>query len=354
MADGMPGREGPTRAGSPVPRRKALRIAAFSGAAMVMGGGLIRALMRNAELRRIEESRTLIGTVVTITVVHPDGAAARAMVASAFSEIERLDGILSRHRDGTPVHMLNTQGRIDRAPPELITVLNRAREISEASDGAFDITVAPVLELYRTWFESESSPPPDALLRRTLSTVDYRQVQVEGSSVRLAPGMAITLDGIAKGYVVDRTVAVLEGVGADRVLVNAGGDMASSGAASPAERWRVGIQDPHDPGGLASVLLLAGESVATSGDYHRAFTEDRSFHHIVDPRTGRSPDGASSATVVASRAMDADAASTTALVLGPLDGVSLLERLDGVEGVIVAKSGDTVWTKGMDRFVTAD
>jgi thiamine biosynthesis lipoprotein len=288
-----------------------------------------------------------MGTVVTIDVVHPDGAAARDMIASSFAEMERLEGVLSRHRPDAALAALNAAGRLVAPPAELVEVLRTAARYSALTSGAFDVTVAPLVRLYAECFQRSAAPPPEARVREALALVDFRGVRIEDEAIELSqPRMSITLDGIAKGYIVDRTVDVLVAGGAGRVLVNAGGDMASAGTGSGVEPWTVGIQDPHDPRGLVDVVRLSGACVATSGDYMRNFTEDRRFHHIVDPRTGFSPSDASSVSVLATTAMDADALSTAALVLGPTDGVALLERLDGVQGIVVTKSGEQLRTTG--------
>jgi thiamine biosynthesis lipoprotein len=183
-------------------------------------------------------------------------------------------------------------------------------------------------------------------VERALELVDYRRVRVDDAAIALeTPGMALTLDGIAKGYVVDRVVHTLVEKGADRVVVEAGGDLASGGAGAE-EGWPVAIQDPRDPAGILGDFRLRGEGVATSGDYVQAFTGDRSLHHILDPRTGRSPAHTSAATVVAGNAMDADALSTAAFVLGPEEGIALLARLPGVEGLLVTKDGRPSRTPG--------
>ena len=170
---------------------------------------------------------------------------------------------------------------------------------------------------------------------------------MEGASVELdRPGMSVTLDGIAKGYVVDRTVATLVAAGADRVLVDAGGDIASGGAGSVDEPWTVAVQDPRDEHGTVDLVRLAGGCIATSGDYLQRFTEDRSAHHIIDPRTGYSPSHTASVSVAAKTAMAADALSTAVMVLGSDAGIRLLDGLDGVEGLVVTKAGAAVRTKG--------
>lgn len=337
-----------------VSRRQALKITAVSGIALALGGGVIREILRQASVHRIRRTQTQLGTRVTVTAMHPDPGAAQNMVDATFHEMERLESILSRHRPDTPVRRLARESTIGDAPPELVEVLVRARELSERTDGAFDVTVAPLLELHRaratearTGEESGAPGPTPREVEAARSLVDFRRVRVgpgEGEVALERPGMSLTLDGIAKGYVVDRAVATLVASGADRVLVEAGGDLAARGGAE--EGWDVAIQDPHDSRGSLGVLRLRGQGVATSGDYVQAFTQDRRNHHILDPRTGRSPDHTSAVTVVAPSAMDADALSTAAFVLGPRDGLALLEETEGVEGLIVGKDGSRVSTRG--------
>ena len=332
-----------------VPRREALKITAVAGVSLVLGGGLLKALIQQGRLHLIRRTRTQLGTFVTITVIHPDREAARRLVDAGFTEMSRLEGLLSRHRSDTPLARLNRDGLLADAPPELIEVLGRALEYSELSDGAFDVTVAPVLELYSSRSSLGAAPPTDADVAAALPLVGYRGVHVDRTSVTFdRPGMSVTLDGIAKGYIVDRTVAAMVETGAEQVTVDAGGDVASGGKDVGAG-LPVGIQDPRDPRAVLEVLELHGTAIATSGDYVQSFTEDRTLHHILDPRTGRSPKHTSAVTVVTPTAMDADALSTAVLVLGPRDGLGLLDRLDDVEGLIVTKSQDQIRSRGFGR-----
>jgi thiamine biosynthesis lipoprotein len=337
-------------------RREALRITAVAGVGLALGGGLLASVLRQAGLHRARVTRVQLGTLVTITAVHPDPVAAREMVDAAFAEIERLEAILSRHRPDTPLARLNRYGVVGDAPPELTHVVGRALELGSLTAGAFDVTVGPLLAAYTSHFASEmgveraESAPPEAEIRAALARVDYRTVVVRADEIRLGlAGSSLTLDGIAKGYVVDRAVATLTDAGAGRVIVDAGGDMAAGAMPGSEEPWRVAVQDPRSSGSLGT-LELSGECVASSGDYMQAFTRDLRHHHIVDPRTGRSPDHTSGVTVVAPTAMDADALSTAAFVMGPRDGLALLEGLDGVEGLIVTKDQAQLRTRGFVRY----
>ena len=339
VTDGRTGR-GPSR-------REAVRITAVAGVGVALSGAILKELIERASLHRVRVSRTQLGTLVTVTVLHPSAEDGHALIAGTFAEIERLEGILSRHRPATPVAHLNRDGVVRDAPAEMVHVVARALDYARRSDGAFDPTVAPVLNLYLARFAEGASPPTEAELVAAHQLVDWRELHVDGTTIGLArPGMAVTLDGIAKGYVVDRAVAALRERGAERVLVQASGDMAAAG--SEHDPWAVAIQDPHVPEGTLGVVALS-RSIASSGDYMQSFTPDRRLHHIIDPRTGRSPERASGTTVLAPTALDADAASTTAFVLGPEAGIAFLETLDGVEGVLVSKEGERLATKGFGR-----
>jgi thiamine biosynthesis lipoprotein len=284
--------------------------------------------------------------------MHPEAVTAREMVDGAFREIERLESVLSRHREGTPLARLNRDGVLAGAPAELRHVLARSLEYGELSNGAFDVTVAPLLALHAARFQEAGTAPAEAEVREALGRVDYRAVRIHGDDVQLElPGASLTLDGIAKGYVVDRAVQTLVEAGAGNVVVDAGGDMAAGGVPGSEDPWRVGVQDPRSAAVLG-VLELRGECVASSGDYMQAYTRDLRNHHLVDPRTGRSPDHTSGVTVVAPTAMDADALSTAAFVLGPVEGLALLERLDGVEGLIVTKDQRRLDTSGFSRYLS--
>ena len=336
-----------------LPRRQVLRITAAVGAAAVLGGGLLRVALERAGLHEVRQTRNQMGTLVTLTVLHSDAEAARMMVAATFDEIERLESLLSRHRVGTPVWTLNETGAVRSPPWEVLEVVQKGIDYSDLSAGAFDMTIAPLLNVYNSSFSETGAAPPRDEVRRALALVGSQYVQVsEGENSFGKPGMAVTLDGIAKGYIVDQAVEVLRKRGATSVLVNAGGDMASVGESLGGDPWRIGLQDPRVADGSLGVLQLRGESVATSGDYVQYLTPDLSLHHILDPRTGSSPEHTSGVSVVAPSAMAADALSTAILVLGPREGMELLERLDGIEGMIVTKDQTVLISRGLSKYTT--
>ncbi len=159
-------------------------------------------------------------------------------------------------------------------------------------------------------------------------------------------GMSITLDGIAKGYIIDAALAELNRHGYSQAMVDAGGDIAGSPRDDHAD-WQIGIQDPRrGTGDSIAVTKLARGALATSGDYLHAYTADFGLHHILDPRTGLSPLELSSVSIVAPNACLADALATGVMVLGADAGMQLIERWPDVEGLLIAKTNDVIRSSG--------
>jgi FAD:protein FMN transferase len=331
-------------------RRSFLRIAAAAGVGgAVVGGGLLE-FLRQQRLHRVEVTRIGLGTPISMAVIHSDPETARQWVEAGFQEIERLESVLSRYRADSALAQLNRDGRLATPPQPLAEVLERALYWSAQTGGAFDPTIAPVLELHRRQARLGGGPTAQDL-GAELARVGWEEVRRSASGIEFnRPDMALTLDGIAKGYVVDRVVAEFARWGADRVLVEAGGDLATLGVGSGGSGWQIGIQDPRDPGQTLGVLLQAGGgAVASSGGAFETFSPGSDTHHIVDPRTGRSPQGVRGVTVAAANAMDADALSTAVFVLGPEAGLELLDRIDDAEGMVVGPGGEIWQTKGFRR-----
>lgn len=289
---------------------------------------------------KVVQTRAAMGTRVSITTVV--GSRHRAMDAcgQAFDEMDRLIGLLNRYDPRSALSALNVAGRLDRPPPELHHVLDAAADVHRKSGGAFDVTVAPLLALFRDRLGGPSAVEPgEAETRDVLERVGARHMTVSRRRVAFArDGMAVTLDGIAKGYIVDAMAAVLDRHGVNQYLIDAGGDIRVRGSREAGQPWTVGIRDPA--GGLyPEALHLDGGAVATSGSYEVHFTDDLAFHHIVDAATGRSPGTALSVSVRAPTAETADALATAVFVLGPDAGTTLVDGLRGCGCMIVGRGG---------------
>jgi len=297
----------------------------------------------------VSRTRLLMGTTVTITVTGVKESRALDAIEGAFAEVARVDRLMSTYRSESQVGVLNRTGRVE-AGPDLLLVLERARTISEASSGAFDITIKPLLDLFSRLFEQEERAPEPAEIKACLLRVGYRRLTVEGTLVSLPAGSEISLGGIAKGYAIDLAVAALLREGIDHALVNAGGDLYALGNRE-GEPWRIAVQNPRERDDLLATIPLSAMAVATSGDYERSFDPDHEYHHIIDPRTGLSARGVMSVTITASSALDADALATAVFVLGADDGLALIESLDGIEAFLITDEGTIVTSGGMNYTI---
>lgn len=290
--------------------------------------------LRPRGLAEVSAARLLMGTVVNLTVLGEDRAAAETAVSATFTRMAELESLLSRHRADSELARLNRDGRIANPSAPLREVLAASAALSELSGGAFDVTVKPLLDLYGR-YAAEGGLPPGTAVAAARALVDYRALRVDEVEAALRPGMGVTLDGIAKGYVVDEGAAVLAAQGFPHVLVEAGGDLAARGAT--AERpWRIGLRSPRGATVLRK-LALQDTAVATSGDYMHAFSADLRHHHIIDPRTGYSTPELAGVTVEAPSAMLADGLATAVMVLGAQAGLELIDGCDGCAAYVLGK-----------------
>jgi thiamine biosynthesis lipoprotein len=329
-----------------VPRRRALSILAFGGAA---AAATMYGLSRRAAIQPRRQSRTLMGTIVNVSVCDEDVDAADAAIEATLDRMATLEATLSRYRGDSEVGRLNDAGDIDDAGPALLEVIEVADRLAHLSDGAFDITVGPLVELYQQAFRDRQQLPDASAIDEALQLVDHRDLVVEGRRVSFRkPGMRITLDGVGKGYIVDRGVAVLRERGYDNVLAEAGGDLVARGHKVDATPWTIGIQAPR-PGMRLVRFDAVDVAVATSGDYMQPYLADCSHHHIIDPRRGRSAPELASSTVVAPTAALADGLATLTMVLGPRASIELIESQVGCEGHFVAKDRAVFRTTGFAK-----
>lgn len=265
-------------------------------------------------------SRGSMQTRVTVTALAPSRDAAEEAIGRAFAEMDRVVPLLNRHDGGSAVSVLNAQGRLRDAPPALTEVLDEARRLHGLSGGAFDVTTAPLVDLMK-----RTGRPAPAEIR---ALVDMSALRVAGDAVRLEKsGMGLTLDGIAKGYVVDRMAAVLAAGRMEHWLIDAGGDIRASGLRGNGMPWRVGVQDPEKRDFFPAITELRDGALATSGSYESYFDHERAAHHIVDASTGASPLRIVSATVRAPTAMMADALATALMVMPTQMAVSMVDAL---------------------------
>jgi len=313
-------------------------------AAAGVDGGVGRKALAGG-LSRITRGSQALGAQVTLTVYHDDIRAAEDALSAAFTGLDQVEQVMSLYRADSQICRLNRDGVLGNAHPWLLEVLAQAEQLSRASDGAFDITVQPLWELYSER-AAAGSLPTDAELTAALGRVGWQRVEVAGGTVRLkGEGTRITLNGIAQGFAADVVGRMLAARGIRHAVIDTG-EIGTLGAHPQKAAWQIGITHPRRPGELLEVADLNGRCMATSGDYETRFGEGFANHHLLDPRSGRSPAELASVSVVAPTATAADGLSTAVFMLGLREGRRLVESTDGADALFVMKDGRTERTSG--------
>lgn len=287
------------------------------------------------------------GTTIQIALVHADEQVARAAISDALAAAQRVDRLMSIYHPASQVYQLNRDGVLHRPDPQLLAVLAQARALSQWTDGAFDITVQP---LWRAWREAvaRGTLPAPAQRRQAKAMVNWRQLVFDERRVALAPGMAITLNGLAQGYAADMALAAVQAHGIRHALLDTG-EFVARGRKRAHQPWALGVRAPRDDQALAATLFINGCGVATSGDYESVFTPDYLHHHIFDPAAGDSPQELASVTVMAPTGMLADGLSTACMVLGRERAALLAASLPGVDLLAIDKQGREWRSPGFPR-----
>jgi thiamine biosynthesis lipoprotein len=295
-----------------------------------------------------------MGTVIEITLIADDEEAANKASLQAFQEIKRIETLMSPWLDSSDVARINRSAGKERVKvsPDTMEVIKKAQEISELSEGGFDITVGPLSELWRKAREKKI-PPPVEDVKEKLGLVNFKNIEMdqEGKVFLKKKGMAIDLGGIAKGYAVDRAFELLKSLGYRNLIINAGGDLRVGGLKNN-QPWSIGIQNPRESKKILARISVSDMAVATSGDYERFFNyEGKRYHHIFNPKDGFPTDDCQSVTVLCKEGMIADALATAVFVLGREKGYSLCQKLDGIKCLIVDKEGKIIFSPGLkDRI----
>lgn len=302
------------------------------------------------------EKADIMGTRIGVEVWHEDETRARQAIADVLAEFRRLDQALSPYIESSELARVNREaaGQPVAISREFFDLLDTSLDYSALTDGAFDITFASIGYQYDY---REGIKPSEQAIADALPLIDYRLITLDPETLRVRfarPGVRIDLGGIAKGYAVDRAIALLRQLGIENALVSAGGDSRLLGD-HRGRPWHIGIQAPREKRSLAGVLPLSETAVSTSGDYERYFERDGvRYHHIISPSTGRSAGELRSVTILGPNATRTDALSTSVFVLGLDKGLALIDRLDDVEAIIIDSQGKMHMSAGMARQAPAD
>lgn len=291
---------------------------------MLLCGLFLPAFAQTRERVRHEESRVSMACTYTIVVYGDAQQPLRQIVNAALDEVDRIDRLMSHYRPESPLSRLNREAAGHAVPvePELFDFLAESIRYSRESQGAFDITVAPLMKAWG-FFLGEGHMPDDAELAAARRKIGYQYLlfDQDAHTIRFArPGMELDLGGIAKGYAVDRVIALLRRHGIDTALINAGGST-MYGLGSPPDAagggWEVKLQDPVDSRKTALTLRLRDRALSVSGSYEKFFERNgRRYSHVMDPRTGRPVPDVLSVAVLTANGTAGDALDNVFYVQG--------------------------------------
>ncbi len=324
-------------------RRRFLSIVAACAASAPLAGA-----RAGAAAEAVVWRGTAMGALASMTLVHPDREMAQALVQRCVGEIDRLESVFSLYRPDSSLSRLNAAGELRDPPLELVELLSQGLDLARSSGGAFDPTVQPLYRLYAAHFArpgASAAGPSPAAIADALHNVGFAGVELRADLVRLRrPGMAITLNGIAQGFVTDRVADLLRGAGLANLMIDLG-EARAHGRSARGDSWRAAIADPRQPRRMLLELPLAEDAgawpaLATSAGYGTTFGTDPRIHHLFDPGTGRSANRYLSVSVAAPRATMADGLSTALSVMPAGRAARLLADYPSVRAWLVQPDGE--------------
>ena len=291
-----------------------------------------------------EQTRYMMDTYVTIYEVGPEKVTV-PIINSALDRMQEIDTKFNSQNPQSPIYAFNHQG-IPIYDPEIVAMVRLALQIARDTGGAFDITIAPLIELWGFYGDAPHVPEPEAI-KDCLNRVGYQHLAIKnGTLQKNKTEVRIDLGGIAKGYSVLQAVEVLKSRGVSSALINAGGDVYALGKKGR-DMWKVGIKSPQGDD-ILGYLEVEDLAVMGSGDYQRFFVEDgKRYHHIFDPKTGYPAEGLRATTLIHPDPMVADAWNTAIFVLGPEEGMKWVEKIAAMETVMVTTAGNKIYSNGL-------
>ncbi len=337
----------------PMDRRSFIKLSAFAGLGIastccIPSGA--EAVKIDRRMYKVSQTKLAMGTFVSMTLIHPSKTEAEDAMGKAFEEIARIEKIMTRFDDSAEVAQLNKNGYIEDSSPEVCDVVGKSLDYYRMSGGVFDISVKPLLDIFDDPNVNRGKFPKPTEIKRVMSLIGADMIRTKGRSIYFGRhGMGITLDGIAKGYIVDRASDVLTNNNIEHHLINAGGDIRVKGTKGRKKPWVIAIQDPHKRGRFPDIIKMTDGAIATSGNYEVHFAKDSMFRHIVSPKTGLAADTDTSVSIVSNTTMDADALSTTVFLMDPAKGTRFIDALPGRECLVLDTKNRMFKSSGWKR-----
>jgi thiamine biosynthesis lipoprotein len=307
-----------------------------------------------AKSKTVQKTQSIMGTDVTITVVAQSSEEGEAAIEAGMRELRRLDAMMSLYKNDSEITKVNLAAGKNpvQVSPEMVEVVERAVEVSRLSGGIFDVTIGPLVVLWQMRLK-EGKVPTDEEIARTRSLVNYRNIVIDkkASTIFLKkPGMIMDLGGM-KGYTADRAAAMIKKSGIDNAIIAVAGDIWVLGHREDGTPWRIGVQHPREQDKTLTVLDIKDKYISTSGDYERfVIKENKRYHHIIDPRTGKPSKGVISATLIGDKGALIDPLTKVPFIIGPAEGIKIVKKL-GAEAIIVDDQGKVFMTDGIKNLL---
>ena len=297
----------------------------------------------------IKRTKIILGTTVEVIFKDSERDNSNKYFNEAFEEFQRIDDLFSAYNRENPIYKINySEGDTIEPDGEILDLLRVCSEMTILTEGAFDVSLGALTNVWKFNTQSPKIPAKDSL-EKALSISGWRNLEFAGGNqIYKKRKVLLNLGAIAKGYAVDKVFELLREKGAKNFLINAGGEIKASG-----DDWNIGIQDPRSTGSLLCSLKLDKEfGVATSGDYENYFeVNGKRFHHILDPLTGYPATGCWSVTIIARKVATADALATGIFVMGKEKGLKLAESLLDVECLIIDSYGNEFMSNGFEKYL---
>ncbi len=304
-----------------------------------------------------EATRSLMDTYVKIAV-YSNEETVEEVLNAAFARMEEVVQVATTFDEEGEAFKLNQDGYVDAPSDELLELITMAIDYSELTGGSFDITCQPLLDLWeykpdadkQFWELDEATQT--ARINEALKLLGSDKIVIEENRIYFKEeGMKITLGGIAKGYAVDEALEVIKGMGIKYALVDAGGDISTLGSKPRGELWSIALVNPDDTSQSLATFRVHDRAVATSGNYERYFDPEKKAGHILNPKTGYSANECISITIIAESCTQADILATAVFVMGPENGIELVESLDDVKCFIVDADRVIYCSSGLSEYL---
>lgn len=326
-----------------------------AAAALAVAVCMLSACSGSSKENTVSRESFMLDTVISITLYDTEND---SIFSRVFDEISGYEDMLSIHKESSDLYRLrqNAGRKFTEVSADTAFIINKSIEYSEATDGFFDVTAGPLIELWGIGTNDEHLPKEDEI-KAAVSLTDYRKIRLgtDDNEIMLSEeGMFIDLGAVAKGYIADKTKEILKASGIESAIVDLGGNICLVGTKPDGNKFSVGIQDPDsDRGEYLGIVTATDTSIVTSGTYERYFVDNGvKYHHILNPFTGYPENNSiKSVSIVTESSTDADALSTSVLLLGLEKGYEFINGIDGAEAIFVTDDNKVIVTSGLrDNF----